>query len=298
MVRPMEAIEYPFENHYAERDGLTWHYLDEGEGPTLVMLHGNPSWSIYYRKLVLALRDRYRCIVPDHMGCGLSDKPGDADYDYTLSQRVDDLEALLDELGVTGDITLIVHDWGGMIGMAYAVRHPQRIARIVAMNTAVGHLPETKTFPALLRLARTPLGAVLVRGFNGFARLAANVCCTRNKMPRNLRDAYCRPYGSWNDRIATLRFVQDIPLDPHDKSYPVVDKVDKEAGQFANRPMLLCWGMKDFVFSHHFLAVWEKKFPQAEVHRFDDCAHYILEDATDEVIGLIGDFLARTGISA
>src|SRR5205823_3246531 len=110
----------------------------------VVMLHGNPTWSFYYRNLVLSLRDSYRTIVPDHIGCGLSDKPDDSRYRYTLESRVTDLEALLEHLGVTCDITLVVHDWGGMIGLAYAVRHPERIRRLVILNTGAFHLPRTK----------------------------------------------------------------------------------------------------------------------------------------------------------
>ena len=123
------------------------------------MVHGNPSWSFYYRNLVLALRDRYRCIVPDHIGCGLSDKPGDDRYDYTLSRRVDDLERLLEHLGITENITLVVHDWGGMIGMAYAVRHPERIKRLVILNTGAFHLPKSKPFPLGLRICRDTCSA-------------------------------------------------------------------------------------------------------------------------------------------
>ena len=140
MVNARLKTEYPFNGKRLDIDSLGYHYLDEGTGAAVVMVHGNPSWSFYYRNLVLALRDRYRCIVPDHIGCGLSDKPGDDLYEYTLSSRVNDLERLLDTLRVNKNITLVVHDWGGMIGMAYAVRHPERIARLVILNTGAFHL--------------------------------------------------------------------------------------------------------------------------------------------------------------
>ena len=143
---------YPFTGRYLDLDGLRYHYLDEGEGPLVVMVHGNPSWSFYYRNLVLALRDRFRCIVPDHIGCGFSDKPGDERYDYTLAQRVADLERLLEHVGGSEKVTLVLHDWGGMIGMAWAARHPERIARLVILNTAAFHLPAEKKFPPALRI--------------------------------------------------------------------------------------------------------------------------------------------------
>lgn len=287
--------EYPFTGHRLDLDGLNYHYLDEGSGDPVVMVHGNPSWSFYYRNLVLALRDRYRCIVPDHMGCGLSDKPGDDRYDYTLSRRVDDLERLLDHLGIRENITLVLHDWGGMIGMTYAVRHPERIRRLVILNTAAFHLPKEKPFPLALRICRdTWIGALLVRGLNAFSLAASFVGCKRNPMPADLRRAYRSPYDSWQNRIATLRFVQDIPLSPGDRNYELVSSVARGLEQFTSLPMLICWGEKDFVFDRHFLAEWQRRFPGAEVHSFSDYGHYILEDAGEEIVPLIAAFLDRT----
>ncbi|MEJ2471328.1 MAG: alpha/beta fold hydrolase [Desulfuromonadales bacterium] len=285
---------YPFRNHFFDQHGLKYHYLDEGEGEPVVMLHGNPSWSFYYRDLARTLRDRYRVIVPDHIGCGLSEKPSDADYAYTLQQRVDDLEALLDHLQIDQRMTLVLHDWGGMIGMAYAVRHPARIGRLVILNTAAFHLPAGKKLPLALKICRdTRLGEFLVLKLNLFALLAARVGCKRNPMPPALRGAYCAPYDTPSDRIATLRFVQDIPLQPGDRAYELVSHVEAGLDPFANLPMVICWGLKDFVFDRHFLAEWQRRFPQAEVHTFADCGHYILEDAKDQVIPIIETFLAE-----
>jgi haloalkane dehalogenase len=294
-MNPDLQKEYPFTGKRFDLDGLGYHYLDEGNGPPVVMLHGNPSWSFYYRNLVLALRDRYRCIVPDHIGCGLSDKPGDDRYAYTLSRRVDDLEKLLEHLGLTEDITLVVHDWGGMIGMAYAVRHPERIKRLVILNTGAFHLPKTKRFPAALRICRDSfIGTLLIRGYNAFSLVASYVGCKRNPMSDQMRSLYQLPYDSWKNRIATLRFVQDIPLAPGDRAYDLVSSVSDGIGQFRSLPMLICWGELDFVFDRHFLAEWRQRFPVAEVHSYPDCGHYILEDAKDDVVPLISDFLDLT----
>jgi cis-3-alkyl-4-acyloxetan-2-one decarboxylase len=283
---------YPFQGHFLERDGLRYHYLDEGAGEPVVMLHGNPTWSFYYRNLVLALRDSYRTIVPDHIGCGRSDKPDDARYAYRLEQRVRDVEALLDHLGVTKDITLVLHDWGGMIGMAYAVRHPERIRRLVILNTAAFHLPKTKPLPWSLRLCRSPLlGPILVCGFNAFCRGAAAYCATQQQLPEAVRAEYLAPYDSWRNRIGVLRFVQDIPLEPSDPSYGVVSEVEAGLHQLQAVPMLICWGDKDFVFDRHFLEEWRRRFPGAEVHTFPDAGHYVLEDAASEIIPLVRDFL-------
>jgi haloalkane dehalogenase len=285
---------YPFEGRRHTIRGLGYHYLDEGSGPPVVMVHGNPTWSFYYRNLVARLRPNYRCIVPDHIGCGLSDKPSDSEYTYTLESRVDDLESLLDTLDIKEDINLVMHDWGGMVGMAYATRHPERIRSLTVMNTSAFHLPKAKSLPVALWICRnTPLGALLIRGFNAFSAVASYVCVKRKPLSPEVRNAYRAPYDSWKNRIATLRFVQDIPLRPGDPAYSIVTGVEEGVGAFKDTPTLACWGMKDFVFDHTFLERWEQEFPHAEVHRFDDCGHYILEDAADEVESLIEDFLGN-----
>lgn len=273
--------------------GLHYHYLDQGQGEPVVMLHGNPTWSFYFRGLVHALRDRYRTIVPDHIGCGRSDKPDDRSYDYTLARRVADLEALLEHLGIRENITLVLHDWGGMIGMAYAHRHPKRIRRLVILNTAAFLLPPGKRLPWRLWLCRnTWLGTFLVRGLNAFSRSAVKLCAHK-PLPAAVRDAYLAPYDSWRHRIAVLRFVQDIPLGPGDRSHGLVKEVQEGLGRFRDVPMLLCWGERDFVFDHHFREEWQRHFPQAEVHRFEQAGHYVLEDAGEEIAPLVRDFLAR-----
>ncbi len=269
------------------------HYLETGKGKTetVVMLHGNPSWSFYYRHLFTALGQQYHCLVPDHIGMGLSDKPRAGEYDFTLKQRVDDLDTLLNSLHADENLTLIVHDWGGMIGMAYATRHPKKIKRLVISNTAAFHVPDGKQIPWQLKLARTPLiGALLIQGLNAFCRGAVMRCITRKPMPDDVKNAYLAPYDSWSHRLSVLRFVEDIPLDKDHVSYAVVDEVDKNLAQFSRLPMLICWGLNDFIFDVHYLNEWKKRMPTAEYHAFD-AGHYLLEDAGDAVISVIQAFL-------
>ena len=198
--------DYPFEpRSLVHPNGLRQSYLDEGprEGEVVLMLHGNPSWSFYWRKLVLGLRDRYRCIVPDHMGMGLSDRPDDAQYDYTLQSRIDDLERLLQHAGVDGPVTLAVHDWGGMIGFGWALKHSARVKRLVILNTAAFPLPKEKRMPLRLRMGRdSKLGGWLIRRFNLFARGAAWMG-TKRSLPREVRAAYAGVYDGWGNAIST-----------------------------------------------------------------------------------------------
>ena len=294
----MSFPDYSFESHYATVKDLRIHYLDEGPrtAAAVVMLHGNPSWSFYYRHLVSALSEEYRCIVPDHIGMGLSDKPAAADYDFGLDRRVDDLDAFLDKLSLGDDITLVVHDWGGMIGMTWASRYPDRIKRLVILNTAAFHLPAGRHIPWQLKLSRVPLiNSILNQGYNAFARGAVKHCVTRHPMPADVAAAYLAPYDSWANRLAVRKFVEVIPLVPGDSGFDTVSEVDDKLQQFADLPMLICWGMKDFVFDRYFLDEWVKRFPRATVHRFEDAGHYILEDAAEDVIPLVKDFMLESG---
>jgi len=269
------------------------HYLDEGprQAPPVLMLHGNPCWSFYYRSLVLALRRNYRCIVPDHIGCGLSDKPDPADYDYRLATRITDLESLMAHVALNQPLTLIVHDWGGMIGMAWAVKHPQSVARLVLMNTAAFPLPQEKRLPLALRLARnSAIGAWLVLHCNAFALAAARVGFKQSH-DREIRRAYSGPYDSPANRIATLRFVQDIPLVPSDPGFDIVLDTEEHLDLLAHLPCMIAWGEKDFVFDRTFLRKWLQVYPKAKVLRFADCGHYVLEDGGEELVSAIKEFI-------
>jgi haloalkane dehalogenase len=270
--------------------GIRMHFVDEGSGDPVVMVHGNPTWSFFYRGLVAALRERYRCIVPDHVGMGLSDRPGDGAYAHTLRSRVDDLDALLERSGVTGRVTLVLHDWGGMIGMAWAARWPERVARIVVLNTAAFRRPAGKPLPRELWWVRnTPLGALLVRGLDLFVKGSVRRCVAKPLLPE-VAGQYLRPGGS-TDRRAVLRFVQDIPLGPGDAAWPILEETEAALPRFRDRPMLICWGMKDFVFDGDYLAEWTRRFPGAEVHRLENAGHWVLEDAGAEIVRLVRRFL-------
>jgi haloalkane dehalogenase len=276
-----------------DRDGLRLHYIDEGAGDPVVMLHGNPTWSFYYRHLIDELRDSHRVIVPDHIGCGLSDKPDDSRYDYTLSRRVEDLEALLDHLCLDRELTLVLHDWGGIIGMTYAARHPERIARLVVCNTAAFHIPAGKSLPRVLSIFRdSPAGGWLARGLNLFVRGTIWMGCKTRRMPKEVRDAYAAPYDSWANRIAVHRFVQDIPLRPGDRSYDLITWVQDRLTLLQPVPMLIAWGMKDFVFDAPVLDEWVRRFPAAEVHRFPRAGHLLFEDEREAVNPLVRSFLS------
>jgi cis-3-alkyl-4-acyloxetan-2-one decarboxylase len=293
-MKPAAFPDYPFQpKDFVHPNGLRQSYLDEGprDGEVVLMLHGNPSWSFYWRHLVLGLRDRYRCVVPDHMGMGLSDRPDDARYEYTLQSRIDDLERLLQHLGISGPVTLAVHDWGGMIGFGWALKHSARVRRLVILNTAAFPLPKEKRMPLRLRMGRdSKLGGWMIRRFNLFARGAALIG-TKRSLPKDVRAAYAGIYQGWDRAISTLRFMQDIPLAPGDKAWPLVEGSAKALHGYADRPAFIGWGLKDFVFDKHFLHGFQRALPKAHVHAFKDAGHYILEDKHEVLVPAIRRFL-------
>jgi haloalkane dehalogenase len=292
MSRDFQQFVARHQGRDLDRNGLRLHFLDEGEGEPLIMLHGNPTWSFLYRHLIEQLNGSCRIVVPDHIGCGLSDKPDDARYAYRLANRVDDLAFLIDQLGLRGRLTLVLHDWGGMIGMTYAARYPERIARLIIGNTAAFHKPAAKSFPWALWVVRdTLLGAWLVRRLNLFARGTCWIGCKKRPLPRAVRNAYTAPYDSWAHRIAIHRFVQDIPLRPGDQSFDLISCTQDRLALLDSIPMLIVWGMKDFVFDATILQEWLRRFPLAEVHRFPKAGHLVFEDERDAIGELVQSFL-------
>lgn len=277
---------YPFRTRRMPVPGGALSFVDEGDGPPVVMVHGNPTWSFYYRRLIAALRPTRRVIAPDHMGCGLSDKP--QRYPYRLINHIDNLGMLLDELRL-GPIDLVVHDWGGAIGMGWAVRHPERVRRIVVLNTAAFLSPR---LPLRIAVCRWPIfGDLALRGLNAFAA-AATVMAVEKPMDPEVARGFLLPYNSWANRIAQLKFVRDIPMRPSHPTWAVVDAIDRELVNLRDKPMQILWGGKDWCFSDHFLAGWMQRFPNAQVARFDDAGHYVLEDAHEEIVPRVARFFS------
>lgn len=279
---------HPFQSRYHTlAGGVRMHYVDEGEGDEAVlMLHGNPTWGFFYRDVVKALAGRIRCVVPDHVGMGLSDKP--QDYRYTLEQRIADIGSLVVALGLKR-IHLILHDWGGAIGFGWARRNPEMVGRIVITNTAA--FPDTR-IPLRIAACRIPLlGPLIVRGLNGFAGAAVSMAVT-HPLPAAVKEGFLAPYGSWQDRVAVNAFVQDIPMRPSHPSHAEIVAIHGALERFRDRRILIAWGERDFCFTPHFLARWRQIFPSAEVAIEPEAGHYLFEDAGPRLVQRIADFAA------
>lgn len=273
--------EYPFESHFLGVDGGQLHYVDEGSGRPVLFVHGNPTWSFYWRAGVSAMRETHRAIAVDHLGCGLSDKP--QEWPYRLAGHIDNLERLVLALDLR-DITLVVHDWGGAIGFGVATRHPDRFRDFVVTNTAAFRAP---SIPIRIAMCRIPgLGELAVRGLNGFAA-AATVMATEKGLSPAAKAGLLAPYGSWTDRIATHRFVLDIPMNAAHPSWETLAAIEAGLPALAAKPMRLVWGERDWCFTPWFRQEFERRFPHARSFPLADIGHYVAEDARDVLVGHI-----------
>jgi len=285
--------EYPFPSRFYELDGLRYHYIDEGPAAgagdrgTLLCVHGNPTWSFAWRNLIKDLSRDYRIVAIDHLGCGFSDKP--QNYEYRLARHVDNLSRFIVGLDLK-QITLLAHDWGGAIGMGAACRLPDRFSRFVLFNTAAFR---SRRIPWRIAVCRWPIvGPWGVRGLNLFSLAALQMAvCHPERMTAPVRAGYVAPYRNWHDRIAVLRFVQDIPMSPAHPSYATLVSIEEQLSKFQHSPMLFVWGMRDWCFTPAFLEEFLKRFPNAEALRLEDAGHYVFEDAPEAILGRLREFL-------
>lgn len=287
------AKDYPFKpKSFITPWGVKMSYLDEGSSTdskeAVLFLHGNPTWSFYYRNLVPTISRSLRCIVPDHIGMGLSEKP--LNYSYTLKTRIDDIEALVNSLGLTR-VHLVVHDWGGAIGMGWSARYHDRVGKIVILNTAAF---TSKVLSKRIAFCRIPfIGTFFIRACNGFAWPATWMAMHKRKLTNQEKAGYLFPYDSWDTRIAVNAFVQDIPMSPSDNSYKTLQEVELGLSLFKTNPMLIIWGGKDFCFNDHFFNQWITRFPNALVNYIPEAGHYILDDCESSVLQQIAHFIIK-----
>jgi haloalkane dehalogenase len=274
---------YPFDSHYLALPEGRLHYVDEGSTAspqTIVCVHGNPTWSFYYRSIIAHFRDRYRCLAIDHLGCGLSDKP--AGHAYCLANHTSNLVQWLDRLDLK-KVVLVVHDWGGAIGLGAAVERPARVDKLLILNTAAFPPP---SIPRRIALGHVPwVGSWAIRYANAFAWAATWMAIDR--LPRlepAVRQGLLYPYASVASRVAIDRFVQDIPRGPTHPTWSRLQRLESELPSLNRKPTRFVWGMKDWCFTPACLDRMLQAFPQARVDRLMDVGHYVMEEASPEVI--------------
>lgn len=278
-------ILYPFKSQYIQLENNSLHYIDEGTGPVMLMVHGNPTWSFYYRDLIKHYSKTHRVIAVDNIGCGLSDKP--QDYEYTLENHIQNLVSIVKYLDLK-NITLFVHDWGGAIGFGLATRMPELISRAVIFNTAAFHIDR---IPFSINLCKNKMfGEYIVRKFNAFA-WPATFMTTTKKLPRFVKKGYLAPYDNFANRIAISRFVEDIPMQNSHPTFSTLKNIEDNLKN-CHFPKIIIWGGKDFCFNDLFYKKWKNIYPNDEFHYVEDAGHYVVEDAKDFIIEKVNNFVS------
>lgn len=289
---------WPYEPHWFDtRDGRM-HYVDVGprEGRPVVLLHGNPTWGFLYRNFIPPLVEAgYRVIVPDHLGFGRSDKPNRAAV-YRIDEHVRRMTELLESLDLHG-VTLVPQDWGGPIGLAWAIEHPDRIGGLFLLNTAAHNPVEKWRIPLPLRMFRARgLGEFLVKGLNLFhhAFLFRAGLAHPERMTAAVKAAYLAPHPRWSTRAGVLHFPRDIPTGPHDDWEPFGRYLETGmASELRDKPVTIAWAMRDISFREDTLEnMWMQTFPDAKVIKLAEAGHYLQEDAFEDIIPELLGFLA------
>ncbi len=279
---------WPYAPRFFEHDGIRLHYVDEGDGEPIVMLHGNPTWGYLYRNFIAPLSETNRCVVPDHMGFGKSAKP--LDRPYALAKHIENFTALMHELDLN-DITLVVQDWGGPIGLGYGVEHSDRIKRLVILNTWAFLIAEGMPLAPQLELFRQPhLGEAMVQGLNLFVEGFLPAGIHRKEKLESFMPAYRAPFPDWNSRIGTLAFPRDIPVGDGHPSTPTMRRIQDHLGRI-NVPTMIIWGMRDPAIPPQLVDGWKSVYPHAEVHRLETASHFLQEDEPEQIVELIKAFL-------
>ncbi|MEZ6090776.1 MAG: alpha/beta fold hydrolase [Pirellulaceae bacterium] len=283
--------EYPFTSRWLEINGQRYHFIREGCGEhTILAVHGNPTWSFYWRKVVAQFSSAMQVVAVDHIGCGLSDKP--QQYDYCLRTHADNLKRLIENEDLR-NITLLAHDWGGAIGLLALTEQKERFERIILLNTGAFPPPFV---PWRIGVLRAPLlGTFAIRGLNVFAGMAIKMAMSRRKLHPAAAKGLLAPYQNWHDRVAIDQFVRDIPLTERHRTHQTLRELEASLPNLGDLPALFIWGMRDWCFRPECMARLQESMPHARTVPIADAGHYVMEDATEEVLTAIDHFLKETG---
>jgi haloalkane dehalogenase len=279
----VDRNEYPFEGHFLDVGAGRLHYVDEGQGRPVVMVHGTLEWSFGYRHLIRGLSQSYRCIAPDHLGFGLSDKP--SGWSYLPEAHAENLRRLIEHLDLK-DITLIVHDFGGPIGLSYALQQPQNVRNIVLMNTWMWSLRDESRF-ARTRIFAGVLGRFLYKRLAFSARfLLPAAFADRKRLTPELHRQYLLPWKDAGERHGTWVFARELL-----GSSDWYDSLWGQRHKIAEKPALILWGMRDFAFQTPELERWKTVFRHGHVHELADVGHFVAEELGEELAPVVAGFL-------
>ncbi len=283
----LDRDAYPFEPNYLSLPAGRMHYVDEGQGEPVVMIHGNPAWSFLYRHLIKRFRHDYRCVAMDHLGFGLSDKP--KDWSYLPKDHAANLTQLIDTLGCT-DITLVVQDWGGPIGLSYAVQHPDTVARLVILNTWAWPVNRDPHYLAFSGFMGGPVGRMLIRRYNFFARtIMRQAFGDADRLSPSVHEHYLRHLASPEDRKGCWVFPREII-----RSSKWLGEIRDRIDRLTDKPALIVWGLKDIAFRKTELRRWERTFTHARSVHLPTVGHFVQEEAPEALGEAMDNFLQGT----
>lgn len=282
----VNPLEYSFRPCFLQLEAGRMHYVDEGQGEVIVMVHGTPTWSFLYRNLIKKLSPHYRVIAPDHIGFGLSDKP--ENWSYLPLDHARNLSDLVERLELR-DITLVVHDFGGPIGLSYAIEHPENVKRIVIMNTFMWPLKGDKAFEMPNRIFNNPLGRFAYKRLNfSPVVMVRSAWGDKKKLTKEIHRHYIQALPTPSDRQGTWVFLQQL-IGSSDWYQSLWDRRDNLRG----KPALIFWGMKDIAFKEKELERWKDLFPAARVVCFPEAGHFLQEEEGDQIASVMQEFLQK-----
>lgn len=286
----LDRNEYPFAAHTLEVEGGRMHYVDEGDGPPVVMVHGTPTWSFLYRHLIKDISRNYRCIAMDHLGFGLSDKP--AGWSYRAADHARNVAALIERLGLK-DLTLVAHDFGGSIGLSYAIDHPENVSRMVLFNTWMWPFDD----PTALRVGKLmggPIGKLLYTRLNFSPRvIVKGAWGDKRTLTPALHRHYTAVHPTPQDRYGMWMLAREVV-----EAAPWWQSLWDRRDRIADIPALLLWGMRDPAIKPDNLARWQGCLNDAQTITFPATGHFVPEEQPAAVGAAVGEFLAQHAGSA
>lgn len=285
MGKWLDRNEYPFTSRYFNYHGVSQHYVDEGTGQVVLFLHGTPTWSFDFRHQVAALRTDFRCIAPDLVGFGLSEKP--REYDYRIQHHVERLEQFVQTLDLH-QIHLVVHDFGGPIGLAFAQKHPERIASITLFNTWMWDASAEPEYQRLKKVLQSPLLPILYTWFNFSPRYLLPKSYGSTPLSKKLHGQYMQPFASKRERKGPVAFAYSLL---HDQGW--FGSLWNNQQSLSHLPVLLIWGMNDSFIGPAGLGKFKQVWPAAETLELKGVGHFPQDEAGERVTKKLHAFLKR-----
>jgi haloalkane dehalogenase len=288
MAQPtwIDKNEYPFQSRFLDTPSGKLHYVDEGKGPVIVLVHGTPEWSFSYRELIKALRGKFRCVAFDHLGMGLSAKP--ADGDYSVPAHAARLEYVIETLGLK-DVLFVAGDFGGSMTIAYALKHPTYVRGMIFWNTFCRDLMQDPHYSKPSKLIGTWFGKWLYRGLNFPVNfIMPRAFGDRKKLTKAIHRHYKKPLDSWAHRVATYAFATELK-----NASLWWERLWKQMDALKGIPILFLWGMRDQFIPHTELQLWKGQLPTAKFVEVQEAGHFVAEEATGRVLTEMEAFLAK-----